>query len=172
MKRHFPFLIAFCTLFTAIGLYFGVKYTHPSPAPDSAVALFSQALPDSKGQVQSLAQWKNKPLLINFWAPWCPPCVQEMPELSKLQIELTPKNIQILGIGIDSAAKIQAFSAQYPVTYPLYVAGIQGITLSEQLGNQTGGLPYTILVDAAGHIKKTYSGRLEFDRLRRDLAIP
>ena len=93
-----------------------------------------------------------------------------MPELTELQKELQPKNIQILGIGIDSPANISAFAEKYKIAYPLYVAGMEGSELSRQLGNQAGGLPFTVLIDASGKVKKTYLGRLKMDELRRDIA--
>jgi peroxiredoxin len=92
-----------------------------------------------------------------------------MPELTALQKEIQPKNIQILGIGIDNPASISAFADKYQIAYPLYVAGIDGSELSRQLGNQAGGLPFTVLLDASGKVKKTYLGRLKMDELRRDL---
>ena len=138
-------------------------------APPSAALLFSQSLPDIKGQSQSLSQWKGKTLVVNFWATWCAPCVQEMPELSALQNEISEKNIQIIGIGIDSSANIAEFSEKYKISYPLYVAGMEGSQLLAQFGNQAGGLPFTIVFSKDGTVRKTYLGRLKMDELRAAL---
>ena len=94
-----------------------------------------------------------------------------MPELSALQKEITAKNIQIIGIGIDSAAHIAEFSEKHKVDYPLYVAGISGAELARQFGNQAGGLPFTVLIDATGQIKKTYIGRLKMEELQQGLLL-
>lgn len=138
------------------------------PAP--VAALFQQQLKDAKGAEQSLAQWRGQGLLVNFWATWCAPCVEEMPELSALQAEQQGKKLQIIGIGIDSPANIAEFAEKHKIAYPVYVGGMSGTELSRQLGNAHGGLPFTVLIGADGQVKKTYLGRLKFEQLRADLA--
>ncbi|MES2743742.1 MAG: TlpA disulfide reductase family protein [Pseudomonadota bacterium] len=142
----------------------------PAGVTGPVQALFGQRLDDASGKPQALSQWRGKPLLVNFWAPWCAPCVQEMPELSSLQNEAAGKNLQIIGIGIDSPSNIAQFTQRLKISYPIYVAGMSGTDLSRQFGNQAGGLPYTVLIGADGQVKKTYLGRLQFDQLRKDLA--
>ena len=93
-----------------------------------------------------------------------------MPELTELQTELAGKNIQILGIGIDSPSNIREFAAKYKITYPLYIAGLTGSELSRQFGNQAGGLPFTVIIGPKGDVRKTYLGRLKMDQLRADIA--
>ncbi|WEF31209.1 TlpA family protein disulfide reductase [Pseudoduganella chitinolytica] len=133
-------------------------------------ALFSQWMPDDKGTQQSLAQWQGKPLLVNFWAPWCAPCVQEMPELSQLQSGGKYKDLQVVGIGIDTPANIAEFNKKFKIAYPLLVGGSTGTELSRILGNAQGGLPFTVLIGADGAVKKAYLGRLNFEKLEKDLA--
>lgn len=171
MKKNMRLLAAVALLSAIIGAYFGIRYWHPAAPNSTAVgALFSQSLPDIQGKPQSLAQWKNKKLIVNFWATWCAPCVEEMPELSALQQEIADRNIQVLGIGIDSASNITEFASKYKIHYPLYIAGMNGVELSRQFGNQTGGLPFTVLIGSDGDVRKTYLGRLKFEELRKDLA--
>ena len=172
MKRPIFLYAAIAILFVAIGIYFGVKRLTLAAPENTAVAdLFTQSMTNAQGQAQSLSQWKGKSLVVNFWATWCTPCVQEMPELSALQTEVANKNIQILGIGIDSASNIAEFSSKYRISYPLYVAGMSGTDLSRQFGNQAGGLPFTVLVGSDGKIRKTYLGRLRLEELRKDLLL-
>ncbi len=154
-------------LFAMIGAYAATLKPQPS-AP--VQALYAQSLPDASGTPQALAQWKGKAMVLNFWAPWCAPCVEEMPELSQLQKEQAGKNLQVIGIGIDSPSNIAEFAKKFNIAYPVYVAGISGTELSRQFGNKAGGLPYTVLIGADGQIKKTYLGRLKFEQLRADLA--
>jgi thiol-disulfide isomerase/thioredoxin len=158
---------AIALLFMLIGVYAASL----KPKPSGAVqALHAQTLPDASGVPQALSQWKGKTLVLNFWAPWCAPCVEEMPELSQLQQEHAGKNLQVIGIGIDSPSNIAEFAKKFDIAYPVYVAGVQGTELSRQFGNKAGGLPYTVLIGADGQIKKTYLGRLKFEQLRADLA--
>jgi thiol-disulfide isomerase/thioredoxin len=175
MKREIWLIAIVALLFAATGVYFGNKKfaTAPTQITKEATApehgLLTQSLPDLQGNAQPLQQWRGKVVLANFWAPWCAPCVEEMPELSSLQAEQAKNNVQIIGIGIDSAANIRAFAEKYKIAYPLYVAGMAGGELSRQMGNHAGGLPYTILIGADGQVKKTYLGRLNMQTLRADL---
>lgn len=172
MKPKLPLFIAIGLLFAILGLYLGVNRLAPATAQATATAgLLTQTWPDAQGRPQKLSQWENKPLIVNFWATWCAPCVQEMPELSALQTELVAKDIQLIGIGIDSAANIAEFSSKYKISYPLYVAGVAGTELSRSFGNQAGGLPFTVLIGRDGKVKKTYLGRLKMQELRADLAL-
>jgi thiol-disulfide isomerase/thioredoxin len=170
MKKNTLLLALIIVLSFVIGGYFGLK-RYQVEKPESAPAnFFVLSMPDDGGKMQEFAQWKGKTLILNFWATWCAPCVQEMPDLSALQIQSKGKNLQILGIGIDSASNIKEFVSKYPVNYPLYVAGMDGSELSRQFGNQGGGLPFTVLLGPDGRIRKTYLGRLKMDELRADLA--
>ena len=167
--------------FGVMGALAGVGRQAPAPVTTSIAAtggvphtavvhLFAQSLDDAAGKPQPLAQWKGKALLVNFWAPWCAPCVREMPELSALAASSAGKRVQVIGIGIDSPANIAQFAAKFKIAYPLYVAGMSGTDLSRQFGNTNGGLPFTVLIGADGKVKKTYLGRLKFAELRADLA--
>ncbi len=140
----------------------------PSKATPNPSALYSASLPDLSGNPVALSQLKGRPLVANFWATWCAPCVEEMPHLDALSKSLP--NIQFVGIGIDTAANISKFVAKVPVSYPLYVAGHSGIALVRELGNAAGGLPFTVLLDAEGHIFDTILGQVSPEDLQRRIA--
>jgi len=172
-------LIAVAVIFCALGVVFGNKTTPvaaPAAAPTAvadagpAAGLYSQTLNDLSGKPQSLAQWKGKPLLVNFWATWCGPCVQEMPELSAIANEENGKRFNVVGVGIDSPSAMSEFAAKHNIKYPLYVGGMGGTELSRAFGNTNGGLPFTVLIGADGQVRKTYLGKLKFDELKADLA--
>jgi peroxiredoxin len=171
MKQNMLPFAAIAVIFAGIGIYFGAQRFQPEAPQNTATAnFFSQTMPDAQGTARALSQWKGKALVVNFWATWCAPCVDEMPELSALQAEVGSKNTQIIGIGIDSAANIREFGAKYKITYPLYIAGMNGTDLSRQFGNQAGGLPFTVLIGTDGKVRKTYLGRLKMKELRNDLS--
>ena len=170
MKKNVILFGGVAILFAVFGIFFANQRLSPAPAQSSAVSTFlSQSMKDSNGQEQALEQWKGHALVVNFWATWCAPCVDEMPELSSLQQEIADQKIQILGIGIDSASNIADFAKKYQISYPLYVGGINGTELSRQLGNQGGGLPFTVIIGRDGQVRKTYLGRLKMDDLRKSL---
>ena len=178
MKKNNLIMIAGVALAAGvIGALVGTQRKAPEPEPVPLVVptgavsqLYAQSMNDAKGAPQALSQWKGKALVVNFWAPWCAPCVQEMPELAQLATESAGKNIHVIGIGIDSPTNIAQFADKFKISYPLYVAGMSGTDLSRQFGNTAGGLPYTVLIGADGQVKKTYLGRLKFAELKADLA--
>ncbi|GAB3463056.1 TlpA disulfide reductase family protein [Massilia terrae] len=146
-------------------------YADTGGKPHTATThLFGQSFNDSTGKQQALSQWQGKPLVVNFWAPWCAPCVREMPELDAFAKEMKAKHINVIGIGIDSPSNIAQFAGKLKISYPLYVAGMGGTDLARDFGNEAGGLPFTVLIGADGQVKKTYLGTLKFDQLRTDLA--
>jgi thiol-disulfide isomerase/thioredoxin len=168
MKKFSLYLCAailFAAIGVAVGLY--VQSKNADPRQKALTSLFDQTLTSPNGQPQALSQWQGKALIINFWATWCTPCVAEMPELLALQKEL--QSTQIIGIGIDTQANIVQFAEKLHIDYPLYVADTRIISLLRQMGNPSGGLPFTVLVGANGAIKKVYVGQLKFNELRKDL---
>ncbi|MFM7761095.1 MAG: TlpA disulfide reductase family protein [Burkholderiaceae bacterium] len=170
MKKITAFVVI-AILFTSIGIYFGVKRLQPSAPADTAVAALMQvSMKDSGGKQRKMSEWQGKVLLLNFWATWCPPCVSEMPELVALQNELAGKNLQVVGIGIDSPSNIREFAEKHQITYPLLLGGLEGSELSRQFGNQSGGLPFTILIGPDGSVRQLYMGRLNMEKVRADLA--
>ncbi len=170
MKNIFA-VLAFAVLFAGIGAYFGNKRTEPAaPAATAVGALMQLSLPDAEGKPHKMSEWQGKTVLLNFWATWCPPCVSEMPELVQLQKDLAAKNLQVLGIGIDSPSNIRDFSNKHQISYPLLVGGMEGTGVSKQFGNDAGGLPFTVLITPDGKVQKTYMGRLDMQKVRADLA--
>ncbi|HXA46916.1 MAG TPA: TlpA disulfide reductase family protein [Burkholderiaceae bacterium] len=172
MKRNIILYSAIAVLFTALGAYFGNLNVQANTTQGQvANELFAVSVPDLNNHAQSLAQWKGKILLVNFWATWCTPCVQEMPELSKMQAENKNPKLQIIGIGVDSAANIQEFSTKLKISYPLYVADTAGSDLLRKFGDSAGGLPFSLLISPDGHVKKTYLGRLDIAQVKQDISL-
>lgn len=132
------------------------------------VDLYALTLPDLEGQPLALARYRGKPLLVNFWATWCAPCVKEMPELEILD-QRYPQ-VQFLGIGVDTAANMREFVRKVPVSYPLAVAGHEGAALVRGLGNSAGGLPFTLVFDADGSVNRRILGQIDMQDLDRTLA--
>jgi len=150
----------------------GRNKSQPAPAApaaeDPVAALMQLQLPDLNGATQSLAAWKGQPIVVNFWATWCAPCVKEMPELDALQKKYP--QIKFVGIGVDSAANMQKFVEKVQVSYPLWVIGAGAIDTLRKLGNPSGGLPFTIVFNADGSINRKILGEIQPDDLNQTLS--
>lgn len=121
---------------------------------------FTLSLPDAQGNMQNVSQYKGKIVVLNFWASWCPPCREEMPELSQLHQKYQNKNVVVLGVAIDDLDAVKEFLKSAPVSYPVLVAKSERMDLSNQLGNDQDVLPYTLIINTDGTVAKNYFGRI------------
>jgi len=170
MNRRAGLLLLAATGALAAGVGVAVNWwrTEPGAVPDSATeALFSASFPDPDGRAQPLAQWRGRPLVVNFWATWCPPCVEEMPDLQVVRSAYRDRGVEVIGIGIDNPRKIAEFRDRHGLTLPLLVAGVGGSDLNRALGNTGGALPYTVLIGADGRIRERHLGQVKPEQLRR-----
>ncbi len=147
------------------GLYFGLAQRSEPPLPVAATGLMGVALPDVAGKEQRIDQWKGKVIVVNFWATWCAPCREEMPEFVKAQSEYGAKGLQFVGIAVDQADKIAQFEKEIGLNYPSLVGGFGAMELSKTLGNKLMALPFTVIVDRKGAIIHTQLGMLKPEKL-------
>jgi len=136
--------------------------------PDPIPALMQLQMPDLNGAMHSLTDFKGQPMVVNFWATWCAPCVKEMPELDALQKKYP--HVRFVGIGVDTAANMQKFVEKVQVSYPLWVIGAGAIDTLRKLGNPSGGLPFTIVFNADGGINRKILGEIQPDDLNQTLS--
>lgn len=114
-----------------------------------------------------LASFLGKPVLLNFWATWCGPCIAELPLLDRFAHDQRARGWQVIGLAVDNDAPVQAFLAQRPVSFPVGLAGFEGVSLSRALGNNGGGLPFTVVLDSAGAARHQKLGALVPEDLAR-----
>ena len=163
-------LLALAFVITAAGAWFASRYYSARPVANHASqTFFSQRFESADNSPLELSSFRGKVIVVNFWATWCPPCVEEMPELDALQKEFqssSPDRVKIIGIGIDSPSNIRQFAAKSPVSYPLLLGGTTGNELARLFGNEKGLLPYTVIIGQDGSMMKTIVGKVRIDALR------
>ncbi|WP_374669259.1 redoxin family protein [Ramlibacter sp.] len=149
------------TVALAAGAGFAWWRLRPQPAADGAAErLWRLKFATPQGPELPMTRFSGRPLLLNFWATWCPPCVEEMPLLDAFYREQSSKGWQVLGLAIDQPSAVRTFLQRLPVTFPIGLAGLEGADLTRELGNRTGGLPYTVVFDAKGGIRQRRMGRV------------
>ncbi len=124
------------------------------------IASFNISLPDSTGKQRNLSEWKNKILVIHFWATWCPPCLKEIPVFIKLQKTYQQQGLQFIGIAIEPQEDVASYLASTEINYPVLIGGDNGIALSHQLGNSIYAVPYTLITDKQGNIIHQQPGEI------------
>lgn len=135
----------------------------PPPAPAGGLAEgdflpAELALTLRDGRRLRLAELRGRPVLVNAWASWCGPCVEEMPQLAAFSREQGDNGIQVIGLALDTPDAVDAFLERVPVPYPIAVETPGPADTSVLLGNERGLLPYTVLVDADGRLVKRKLG--------------
>ena len=154
----------------------GVAWWRRGPAPtasadaqpvdaDALATLWALRLDRPEGGTLAMADLRGKPLLINFWATWCPPCVKEMPELDRFHQAFSPQGWQVVGLAIDGPTAVRQFLAKVKVGFPIGLAGLGGTELVRSLGNAQGALPFSVLIGANGQVLQRKLGETSFAEL-------
>jgi thiol-disulfide isomerase/thioredoxin len=154
----------------ALALAAGIGLAVFDRTPADTTALLALSLPDPGGQLQPMAQWRGKVLVINFWATWCAPCREEMPDFVRAQNEYGAKGLQIVGIAVDNAGNVQQFAKELGLNYPALIGGYGAMDLSRQLGNSLVALPFTLVLDRQGRLAYTHLGPVKADQFRDVIA--
>lgn len=142
----------------------------------ASAALFALTLTSAEGRPVALAAFAGKPLLVNFWARWCLPCRQEIPDLAAVQRRYAGSELVVIGIAVEDPAHrggVAEFGRAYEMNYLSLIGGVEGgVELMRGLGNSKSGLPYTVTIDRAGQIRVRKLGAMspaEIDAAARSL---
>ncbi|MDR0563459.1 MAG: TlpA family protein disulfide reductase [Azoarcus sp.] len=156
-----------------VGALFLSFFSAGATAGQDAEILFSATLTNLEGKPMPLAPFRDKPLIINFWARWCVPCRDEFPELIALRAKYAKQGLTVLGIALeDDSAKVREFLAAYKIDYPVALAREQGLDLIRATGNAEALLPYTLIINRQGEIVLNKYGRFsqsDFEAVARRL---
>lgn len=148
----------------AAGVWLGLR--QPGPALDPAVAaLWASSFDRPEGGTLAMRSLRGKPLLINFWATWCAPCVRELPEIDRFHRDFQSKGWQVVGLAVDGPTPVREFLGRLKLGFPIGLAGFEGSELSRQLGNEQGGLPFTVAFDAVGRPVQRKLGETRYEDL-------
>lgn len=136
--------------------------------PDSPDAAFwSLAFDRPEGGRLDMAALRGQPMVLNFWATWCPPCVEELPLLNAFHAEHEPGGWQVLGLAVDRPSAVREFTRRLPLRFPVGMAGLAGTELSKSLGNVSGGLPFTVVFGRDGSVLHRKIGKVSESDLRQ-----
>lgn len=124
------------------------------------------------GVMLAASAFKGKPLLLNFWATWCPPCVEELPLIDNFFLQNKAKGWQVLALAVDQAAPVTRFLTQSPLSFSVALAGFPGVEVSKSLGNSSGALPFTVVFGSSGHVLHRKMGKLTADDLGVWVSLP
>ena len=131
----------------------------------AAPSLEQSRFTDLNAKPATTAAYKGKVTVLNFWATWCGPCREEMPMLNGLRKKLAPKGVEVVGVALDSKEQVAPFVQQLKIAYPILLGNDDTLDLMRSLGNKTGGLPYTLVLDRSGKVAATLTGKLDEKRL-------
>ena len=145
------------------GLYFSKNISLSLNDPQTEI-FFNSISKDKNNKSVSLSQFKNRWLLVNFWATWCAPCREEIPELNELF--KNNKDVHLIAIAIDEIGAVNKFLTKTPINYESLISNdIKGVEISKSLGNDRGVLPFTVLIKPNGKIQEVFFGKLNMESL-------
>lgn len=186
MRRSVVIIVAVAILAAGSG-YFVARLISPPPGPGQGSGRLEPSvlpspedmvgqrrpdfrLADASGQFVSAERFDGNVLLVNFWATWCDPCVEEMPMLAQLQRDFADRGLAVVGIALDEPGRARAFAESLGIDYHLLFGLADAMVVGRRYGNHSGMLPYTVLVDADGTIRWTRLGVLERSQVEAQLA--
>lgn len=136
-------------------------------SPEALRDFWTLSFETPTGQSLPMVSLRGKPLLVNFWATWCPPCIEELPLLDSFYRTNQSKGWQVLGLAVDQPSAVRKWLQGKPLSFPVGMAGFQGTELVKSFGNTSGGLPFTLVVSAAGGVIARKTGKVTSDELQQ-----
>lgn len=146
---------------TALGAGIGTSWWRNRPVQQAVpTGLWTRQWTSPQGQIFAMQGFRGRPLLVNFWATWCPPCIEELPLIEAFYQQNKVNGWQVLGLAVDKSERVQSFLKTTPLSFAIGMAGLEGTELSREWGNLTGSLPFTVVFSGDGQIAQRKLGRI------------
>lgn len=172
MTRVIGIALIASVLISALG-YIYIENSHSATVEKSSNPLYKLHLVDSDNKSYDLSELNGKVAIVNFWATYCGPCRDEMPDLSSVNDSYQGKDVLVLGIAADELSNIKEFLETTKVSYKNLAAEFDAIELSNKFGNESSVLPFTVILDPEGNVLYRHAGRIIPEKIREivDLAL-
>jgi thiol-disulfide isomerase/thioredoxin len=149
--------------------FYQLQHSKPRMVAQGEARLPQFSFPDVEGNQRSSDEWRDKVVVVNFWATWCPPCRKEMPLFIELQEKYAGKGLQFVAIAIDDPDLVQDFYDVYGINFPTLIGGPEAIKLANRLGNRFDSLPFTAIFDRDGNTHYIQAGEMTKTILEQQL---
>ena len=163
-------LIGTVSMIVGVGLFqaFDASATKTEVSSLSTTSLASIPFVGLDDSRHELGDWQEPVIIINFWAPWCIPCLREIPALVEIQKKYRTQ-VQILGLAFDSVENIKTFTTELPMNYPSFIAGSKIPMYSAAFDNKSGALPFTAFIDKHRKLRFVHLGELTIEQMREKI---
>lgn len=141
------------------------RYREAAHDAQAAGALWSLRFERPQGGTLAMADYRGRPLVINFWATWCAPCLRELPALQRFAREHAPQGWQVIALAVDQPVAVLEFMARIKLELPVAMAGTDGLEWQRTMGNRAGGLPFSVVLDPGGRVRQRRLGESHYDEL-------
>jgi thiol-disulfide isomerase/thioredoxin len=149
----------------AAGATLAYRWGGSSREQDGADALWSLQFERPEGGKLVMANFRGKPLVLNFWATWCVPCIRELPALQRFQRDFAARGWQVVALAVDQPVPVLEFVARFKLDLTVAMAGVDGLEWQRAMGNSSGGLPFSVLLNANGNLLQRRLGESRYDDL-------
>lgn len=145
-----------------VGIWYSASGSSSAPLDNSIVSTKKVQAPkftltDLEGKSLSLADYRGKVVILDFWASWCPPCKREIPDFITLQKEYESRGLQIIGVGLDEQENIASFARENGINYPVVIGNDEIVKLYGGIS----GIPTTFIIDKEGNVTDRFEGFTE-----------
>jgi thiol-disulfide isomerase/thioredoxin len=134
-------------------------------AEHAADALWAMQFERPDGGPLVMANFRGRPVVINFWATWCVPCIRELPALQRFAREHAQQGWHVIALAVDQSVPVLEFIARFKLDLPVALAGVDGLEWQRAMGNASGGLPFSVVLDARGRVRHRRLGESHYDEL-------